>query len=67
MVLDNDNIPYSVNLTTGQATALGKFPAGSVITDLTASNDGTVAPARGAVAYPPNRKPRPCDMFTTLF
>jgi hypothetical protein len=40
VVLDNDNILYSVNLTTGQATSLGKFPSGSVITDLTAPTTG---------------------------
>ena len=36
VVLDNDNILYSINLATGQATSLGKFPTGSVITDFTA-------------------------------
>jgi hypothetical protein len=40
VVLDNDNILYSVNLTTGQATSLGKFPTGSVITDLSAPTTG---------------------------
>jgi hypothetical protein len=34
VVLDNDNILYQINLSTGQATSLGKFPAGSVIEDL---------------------------------
>jgi len=34
VVLDNNNILYLVNLSTGQATSLGKFPTGSVITDL---------------------------------
>jgi hypothetical protein len=36
MVVDNDNFLYSVNLATGQAQRLGKFPTGSVIVDLTA-------------------------------
>jgi hypothetical protein len=34
VVLDNDNILYQINLSTGQATSLGKFPTGSVISDL---------------------------------
>jgi hypothetical protein len=36
MVVDNDNVLYSVNLATGQALRLGKFPTGSVVADLTA-------------------------------
>jgi len=40
VVLDNDNILYSVNLATGQATSLGKFPTGSAITDLSAPTTG---------------------------
>jgi hypothetical protein len=36
MVVDNDNVLYSVNLLTGQAQRLGKFPTGSVIVDVTA-------------------------------
>jgi Domain of unknown function (DUF4394) len=34
MVVDNDNVLYSVDLSTGHATSLGVFPTGSVITDL---------------------------------
>ena len=36
MVVDNNNILYTVNLATGQATSLGKFPDGSVIMGLSA-------------------------------
>jgi hypothetical protein len=34
MVVDNSNILYQVDVTTGHATFLGQFPSGSVITDL---------------------------------
>lgn len=35
-VVDNNNVLYTINLTTGQATALGALPAGTVITGLSA-------------------------------
>ena len=34
IVVDNNNVLYSLNLGTGEGTALGQFPTGSVITDL---------------------------------
>lgn len=37
MVIDNDHILYSVNLTTGHATRIGPFPSGSAVFGIAAS------------------------------
>jgi len=48
MVVDNDNVLYSVDVSTGHATSLGTFPTGSVITDLSVP---TLAFRHRAVAH----------------
>jgi hypothetical protein len=46
---DNDDILYSVNLTTGIATRIGPFPNGSAIMGIAASGGPDVHPRRHAV------------------
>jgi hypothetical protein len=51
MVVSNNDILYSVNLTTGQATAIGPFPNGSAIFGIAASGRPDVHPRRRAVDH----------------
>lgn len=51
MVVDNNDILYSVNLSTGKATAIGPFPNGSAIMGLSASGGPDVHPRRRTVRH----------------
>jgi hypothetical protein len=51
MVVDNNDILYSVNLSTGHATAIGPFPNGSAIMGIAASGGPDVHPRHRAVRH----------------